>query len=336
VAKATKIDAMPRQRLGVALLLPAPVDAEVDTLRRAVGADDVDRLPSHLTLVPPVNVREDDMGAALALLRDAAAVTKPFRVTLGPPRTFLPTNPVLFLDVTGDVAAVDALRDRIFRAPLERSLTWPFQPHVTLLDNGPPDRITAAVEAIAEYRVDVVFERVHLLREERREEDGERVWRPIAEAAFGEPAVVGRGGLELELEVTERPPIDAKTWADRTWKEYELARYGAEWEGEHLHVTARRDGRVVGIADGEVRRDTGEAYLDSLMVAADARREGIGAQLIAAFSSAAAERGATYVSLETEDDGDGVGFYERLGFQRGYVLRQWRFGRDYVFMRRDL
>jgi 2'-5' RNA ligase len=327
---------MPRQRLGVALLLPPPVGAEVDVLRRAVGADDVDVLPSHLTLVPPVNVREDDMDAAVDLLRDAAERTKPFRITLGPPRTFLPINPVLFLEVGGDVAAVDGLRDRVFRPPLERTLTWPFQPHVTLLDQGTPEHIAAAAEALAEYRVEVTLERVHLLREERRDEDGERIWRPIAEAAFGQRGVVGRGGLELELEVAQRPSLDAKTWADRTWKEYELGRYGAEWEGEHLHVTARRDGVVVGIADGEVRHDTGEAYLDSLMVAADVRREGIGAQLIAAFSSAAAERGATYLSLETEEGGDGIGFYERLGFQRGYVLKDWRFGRDYVYLRRDL
>src|SRR5438477_8631731 len=105
---------MPRQRLGVALLLPAPVGGEVDVVRRAVGADDVDRLPAHLTLVPPVNVRDDEMDAALHLLRDAAARTKPFRLVLGPARTFLPINPVLYLEVGGEVAAVDGLRDRIF------------------------------------------------------------------------------------------------------------------------------------------------------------------------------------------------------------------------------
>ena len=332
----TKIVNMPRQRLGVALLIPAPIDAEVDTLRRAVGAEDIDRLPPHLTLVPPVNVRDEDMDSALALLRDAASVTKPFRITLGPPRTFLPINPVLFLEVGGDVAAVDALRDRIFRPPLERTLTWPFQPHVTLLENDEPERIAQAVDVLAGYRTEVVFERVHLLREERREEDGERVWRPIAGASFGERGVVGRGGLELELEVTDRPPLEAKAWTDRTWKEYELARYGAVWAGDPVHVTARRDGRIVGVAKGEVRHDTHEAFLDDLIVAADVRKEGIGAQLLAAFSSRAAELGATYVSLDTEDGGDGIDFYERLGFRREYTSTGLRFGRDYLRLRREL
>ena len=60
-------------------------------LRRAMGADDVERLASHLTLVPPVNLRDDDMESGLDLLRDAAERTSPFLLKLGPPRTSRPT-----------------------------------------------------------------------------------------------------------------------------------------------------------------------------------------------------------------------------------------------------
>lgn len=321
---------MPRQRVGVALLLPEPARTEVDVLRRSLGAGDVERLPPHLTLVPPVNVRDDEMDAALELLRDAGARTRPFRLALGPPRTFLPINPVLFLEVGGDVAAVDALRDRIFRPPLERNLTWPFQPHVTLLDGGDEQRIRAGVDALADVRLELVLERVHLLREERREADGERVWRPIAEAPFAEPAVVGRGGLPVELEVGERLALDAQHFTDRAW-----AQESPPWPKVPLAVTARRDGRIVGTADGDTRPD-GEAYLARLIVAPDVRGEGVGARLVAAFSSAAAERGATFISLRTGVDGPARGFYERLGFNRWYDLPSWRAQGDFVQLRREL
>jgi 2'-5' RNA ligase len=275
---------MPRERLGVALLFDAAATAAVDTLRRALGADDVERLPSHLTLVPPVNVRVDELEDAFDLLRDAAHRTEPFRLTLGPARTFLPINPVLYLEVGGEVASVDALRNRIFRPPLERNLTWPFQPHVTVLDGGDETRIRAAVEALAGVRIEVDVTQVHLLKEHN--DEGERFWRPIFEATLGEPAVVGRGGLELELEVGEKP-----------------------YAGRPLGVTARRDGRVVGTATGWT--EGLQARLLDVHVDADVRREGIGTHLVAAFSSAAADRGATAVDAVDHP------FLERNGFLSG-------------------
>ena len=57
----------------MALLVPEPVAAEVDGLRRALGDGSLGRIPPHLTLVPPVNVAEDDVPKALSVLRQAAA-----------------------------------------------------------------------------------------------------------------------------------------------------------------------------------------------------------------------------------------------------------------------
>ena len=92
---------MTKRRLGVALLVPPPLDVEIDGLRRAVGDGALGRIPAHLTLVPPVNVREDRLDDAVAVLRRAAAAAAPFEVDLGPPATFLPINPVLYLALAG-------------------------------------------------------------------------------------------------------------------------------------------------------------------------------------------------------------------------------------------
>ena len=168
---------MSRVRLGVALLVPAPLDAEVDGLRRALADGALGRIPAHLTLVPPVNVREGDLAKALAVLSAAAAATVPFAVTLGPPASFLPDSPTLYLPAAG--TEVVELRNRIFVEPLARPLSWPFVPHVTLADDAPPERIRAAVVALGDFRIAVRFERVHLLRE-----GAGRVWEPIADAPF--------------------------------------------------------------------------------------------------------------------------------------------------------
>ena len=267
---------MARVRLGVALLVPPPLDTEIDGLRRALGDGALGRIPAHLTLVPPVNVREDRLGEALAALRRAATATRPFTVSLGPPATFLPDNPTLHLTVA-DEADVRALRDRVFVDPLSRTLTWPFVPHVTLADEAASERIAAALVALADYRIEVAFSRLHLLRE-----GPGRIWVPVADAAFAAPVVIGRGGLPVELTVTERADPEAAA----------LARFDGT---VRIVVTARTDGAVAGIAEGWRRGD--EAHLHALAVAGDQRHLGVARHLVAAFRSEVAQHGCAHLTM---------------------------------------
>lgn len=169
---------MPRVRLASALLVPEPFAREIDGLRRAMG-ESIERVPPHLTLVPPINVRDDDVDGAFAVLRRAAANVAPLPVTLGPATTFHPVNPVVYLGVGGaGVGEVHALRDAVFVEPLHRDLTHDFVPHVTIVESTTPERIEAALVALADYQVEVTFESVHLLQEQ------DRVWKPVAEALF--------------------------------------------------------------------------------------------------------------------------------------------------------
>lgn len=297
----------PKARLGVALLVPPPVAEEVQGLRRAVGDGSLERIPPHLTLVPPVNVAEARLDDASAVVRDAAAVTPPIRVELGPPGTFLPDNPVLFLDVGGDVEPIHALRQRVMREPLARASAWPFVPHVTLADEASPDAIEAALVALAHYRADVGFDRLHLLREGRG-----RVWEPIAEAPLRPPAVIARGSLPLELTVTERLDGDASSSArDHT---------------RPFAVTARREGRVVGTAAGHV--SGGIASLTHLEVVADERRQGIGSHVVAAVESLAADGECHAVVAELAPDDEAAAALLR---RRGWTPNAAR-----LRMRRDL
>ncbi len=311
---------MPRVRLGVVLLIPPPLDREVDALRRAVGDGTYGRVPAHLTLVPPVNVNEEAMGGALQVLRDAAAATAPFAVHLGPPTTFLPANPVLYLPLVGPGrATVFTVRERVFKPPLARELTWPFVPHVTVADEAQPERISAAELALCDYGAEVGFDRLHLLQE-----GPGRIWAPVADAPFSAPAVVGRGGLALELVVSQELDPEGRAFV-------------IEHEGEDvpldLAVTARRDERVVGVAEGWAR--AGTAYLTNLVVARDVRREGVGAHVLAAFESAAAERGCGRLAADAVAGTDGEAFLRSRGWVEEARRSGWSDGADMVLLRRD-
>jgi 2'-5' RNA ligase len=168
--------------LGVVLLVPEPWRAEVDGLRRALGDEALPRIPSHLTLVPPVNVRDDGLPAAFDLVHEAAAACPPLALRLGAVATFAPVNPVAYLTVSGwpdAMARLVALRDALHTGPLERPSEHDFVPHVTVASELPDDRLAASALALSDYAADVVFERVHVLAEQPG-----RVWVPVADAAL--------------------------------------------------------------------------------------------------------------------------------------------------------
>jgi 2'-5' RNA ligase len=269
---------MPRLRLGAALLVPPPIAGEVDGLRRACGDGSLGRIPPHLTLVPPVNVRVDDLPAALARVREAAAsVGGPIGLELGPVATFHPETPVLYLAVGGEPGALDALRrarDAVFRPPLARTLTWPFVPHVTLADEVDPDRIPAAEAALGGYRTDVTFGYLTLLQERQPG----RVWMRVADARLGPPAVIARGGLSVEL-----------WWSSMTDPEVGgllAPEFTVPEGGRPFVLTARREAVVLGAARGWMRDGTAEVV--EVVVTEAAGLEDIERHLTAAIDAAEA------------------------------------------------
>lgn len=307
---------MGRRRLGVVLLVPPPLDREIDGLRRGLGDGALGRIAPHLTIVPPVNVREDRLGDALGLLRRAAAATTPITLTLGPPATFLPAAPVVQLPVTGEERAMGALlrlRTTVFVEPLARPLTHPFVPHVTVADELEEPRIGAGLAALADYVVEATFAAVHLL-----EEGPGRTWRPIADAPFSAPAVVARGPMQVELTVTGLVDPEAGALVDREWPAGpDVPSLDSEGEQHRtpvagLVVTARRADEVVGVAVGTV--EGSEARLSRLVVAGAERGTGVGAHLLDRFCSAAAGRGCRRATAVLPPGGTGVALLRGRGW----------------------
>jgi 2'-5' RNA ligase len=263
-------------RLGAALLLAPPLADEINGLRRALGDPSLERVPPHVTLVPPVNVGDGDLAAALAVLRSAAAAA-PDNLTLdlGPPATFLPANPVVYLAVAGQLDGLEALRNRLFARPLARDLTWPYVPHVTLAEWADPAAVMAAAATFGAYGATAVVDRVHLLQEART--DGRRRWVPLADACFGPPAIVGRGGLALELTRSQMiDPEGASILAGVGWSP-------PESPARRLVVTGRRGRTAVAVGVAWMGPDGGQV---AVLVDARHRQQGVGSHVLAAVEHA--------------------------------------------------
>jgi 2'-5' RNA ligase len=272
-------------------VVPSPFDGRIDGLRAAFGDPAVDQVMPHVTLVPPVNVHERDLPAALAVLRAAAAQARPLDLRLGPIRVFPGVEHVAFLAVDGQPGELDRLRrlrTAVFRAPLSRILEHDFVPHVTVTQGIDTARLAAVLEATRDLApVAVSFDRVHLLRE--RHLAGGRVWQPIADVGLSPLVVVGRGGLPLELTPSELvDPEAAAAMSDLSDLSDRAAPDGAVPAGaRRLVVTGRREDAVAGVAWGWTAGPTGE-LVDLWLHEPD---PDLGRQLEAAWYSAAADRG---------------------------------------------
>lgn len=274
------------------------------------------RVAPHLTLVPPVNVRVEDLPGALALARAAAAASAgALRLRLGPVTTFAPVTPTIYLAVTGELDRLRALRDTVFAGPFDRRLDHEFVPHVTVaqeqLDGS---RLAAAVEGLAAYEVDVTVERLHVLEEVAGAgPGGGRAWVPLADAPLGPPTLVGRGGLELTL--TDHDTLDPEAAVL-------LGLPGGRLAAGRFAALARRGDTVVGaalatcvVAAGQVE----EARLDSVVVAEAVRREGVGRHLVEHVGRLARDAGAARLTgpAERVDDRLVDWLVDRLGWRPG-------------------
>lgn len=292
---------MARQRLGVVLLVPQPLSTQVDGLRRALGDGSRERIAPHVTLVPPVNVAERDLPAALQAVRKAASSIDPLALTLGPVETFLPVSPTAYLAVGGAPEQVDALttlRAGCLAGPLARDVQHEYVPHVTVADELSAERLEQAVSVLRDFGADVAFDRVHVMYEQPG-----RIWAPIADAPLGAgPAVVGRGSLPLELAVTSRPDIEAAA----------LLAVDTDQPGLPFAVTARREGAVVAAAWGW----TANGWLEvaDLVVAAAHRGEGIGRHLVAAIEDVARRRECQRAGIAAPTGGAAASMLQAAGW----------------------
>ena len=163
---------------------------EVDGLRRALGDRQLDRIEPHVTLVPPINLHDEQVADALAIVQEAASRSSTMALTIGPVETFSRESPVRFLAVDPWEPVVD-LHRACWAGVLEREEKRPFHPHVTVdIDGGVTGGPDPAIDLLAGYRCDVLIDRVTVLEHvdvpaPRDDPDLKRVWEPYVGYRLG-------------------------------------------------------------------------------------------------------------------------------------------------------
>ncbi len=165
--------------IGVAIALPEPWARELQDYRTALGDETATLIPTHITLVPPVDLTEEEIEDAEQHLAAAAAGTDPFEIHLRGTGTFRPVSPVVFVSLVEGISQCEALAARVRQGPLDVPLLYPFHPHVTIAHHLPEQVMDRAFDELAGFECTFETGEFHLYRHD--EENG---WRPARDFAL--------------------------------------------------------------------------------------------------------------------------------------------------------
>lgn len=130
--------------VGVAIPVPQPWGARLDTARAATGDPQAPHVPSHVTLLGPTDIPDTALPDAERHLADVAARSNGFDVHLRGTGTFRPVTEVVFVTLAEGISGCERLEARVRSGPLAKDLTYPYHPHVTVAQAVP----TAALDKV--------------------------------------------------------------------------------------------------------------------------------------------------------------------------------------------
>jgi 2'-5' RNA ligase len=162
--------------IGVALAIPEPWARDLQHYRMSVGDLTATQIPTHITLIPPVEVLAEDLHGIEDHLTDTAAAVAPFRVHLRGTGSFRPVSPVVFVTLAEGISACEQLSGQLRTGPLGVELKFPYHPHVTVAHYLTDEALDVAFAELATF--DCVFEATafHLYVHDPNEG-----WRPTRE-----------------------------------------------------------------------------------------------------------------------------------------------------------
>ncbi|MCW2787220.1 MAG: 2-5 ligase family protein [Marmoricola sp.] len=137
--------------IGVSIAVPDPQGAWLQEFRVELGDATARHIPTHITLVPPVEVAADDLDAITAHLAAVAAGAAPFDVRLHGTGTFRPTSPVVFIGVIAGAEGCIGLASATRSGPLGADEEFPYHPHVTVAHHLDEDLLDRAFVELAGY-----------------------------------------------------------------------------------------------------------------------------------------------------------------------------------------
>jgi 2'-5' RNA ligase len=166
--------------IGVSIAIPSPHAEMLQASRASFGDPLAESIPTHVTLLPPTEVPQEELEAVAKHLEEVAAQGHPFPMVLRGTGTFRPTSPVVFVQVSGGIADCELLEKGVRQGPLDRSLDFNYHPHVTVAHHVPEPNLDRAFAELSGFECAFEVEEFHLY-----EHGDDGVWRPVRSFTLG-------------------------------------------------------------------------------------------------------------------------------------------------------
>lgn len=148
--------------IGVSLAVPEPWGSQLQEFRVANGDSQGSTIPTHITLVPPVEVEPPRLGDVERHLEAVAARCPAYRVHLRGSGTFRPISPVVFVSLVEGISQTEQLAKDCRRGPLALELEFPYHPHVTVAHLPDDVLLDRAFDGLADFDCAFTVDAFHL------------------------------------------------------------------------------------------------------------------------------------------------------------------------------
>lgn len=148
--------------IGVAVAVPEPWATGLQDYRTALGDFTAKMIPTHITLVPPTEIDDADLGLVEDHLDRVAAEIDTFTVHLRGTGTFRPTSPVVFVTLVEGISQCEGLADALRLGPLDVRLAFPYHPHVTVAHDLADEQLNRAFVELAGFECEFEVGDFHL------------------------------------------------------------------------------------------------------------------------------------------------------------------------------
>ncbi|WP_270886349.1 2'-5' RNA ligase family protein [Pedococcus sp. 5OH_020] len=160
--------------IGVSVAIPSPYAELLQAKRASFGDPRAKSIPTHVTLLPPTEIEDSEVPAAVKHLESVAAEGHSFPMVLRGTGTFRPISPVVFVQVSGGLAECEILEKAVRQGPLQRDLDFYYHPHVTVAHHVTDESLERAFTELADFECRFEVTEFHLY-----EHGDDGVWRAV-------------------------------------------------------------------------------------------------------------------------------------------------------------